>query len=85
MNFEVTLRDWNIVEEIGLPQEDAYIIAIWGDSSGRYTFSEGTYLKDDNMLRSVIMGIGSSLDGEHIVAWLPIDSKSIEIRKIENK
>ena len=29
MNFEVTLRDWNFVEEIGLPQENAYIIAIF--------------------------------------------------------
>ena len=85
MNFEVTLRDWNIVEEFGLPPEDAYIIAIWGDISGGYTLSEGTYCKDEDMLRSVIMGIGSSLDGEHIVAWLPIDSESIEIRKIENK
>ena len=82
MNFEVTIQNWNIVSDIGLPPDDAYIFAIWGESRGGYEFSEGTCCKDKDLLRSVIMGVGSSLDGKHIIAWLPRNSENFEIKEI---
>ena len=82
MNFEMTLKNWNMVEEVGLPADDEYIIAIHRGKNVGYAFQEGSYYKKENIIRNTVFGEIISMEGERIIAWLPMFSGDIDIRKI---
>jgi hypothetical protein len=69
MNFKLSVDNWNIVSENGLPEDGEFCFLIWKSSDGEYNWSVGGYNKNEKAFY-VDFGLGGLvLEEKNVVAW----------------
>ena len=69
MDFLLGITDWNLVSEVGLPEDGTWCFVIFGDVETGYDWSIGSY-RDDTGCFWGNMGYGGMVvEGKDAVAW----------------
>lgn len=73
MNFKMYAENFNVVSEVGFPQNHEFVIAIFGDDQNGYSWQPAGYdVKNKNFYANMGLG-GMVLDEKNCVAWISWD------------
>ncbi len=77
MNFEMRGEKFNIVSEVGLPEDGDFVIALFGDEESGYSWQPAGYsVENHNFYANMGLG-GLVLDENSCVAWLKWEDFSL--------
>ena len=69
MDFLLSIKDWNLVAEVGLPPDNTWCFSVFGDDKNGYSWTVGGYsIETGNFWGSMGDG-GMVLEGKDCVAW----------------
>lgn len=77
MNFEVIIKDFNLVEQAGYPEDVDFCYFIWKDSDGGYNFGVGGYSEEECQFYADFGFGGLVYDAKDIVAWKLIGEEEL--------
>lgn len=68
-NFSLSISDFNLVSETGLPEDGEWCFIVIGDDESGYIWSVGAYYAEDGNFWVNFGGGGLVSEGKDVIAW----------------
>ena len=73
------IHDFNVVSEVGYPEDGDFCWLIWADDEGDYNFSFGGYFQEKHEFYGNCGLGGMVLDDKYVVAWKLMGEEQVSV------
>ena len=81
MDFLLSITDWNLVAEVGLPSDDTWCFVVFGNDKSGYSWSVGGYSSETGNFWGNMGYGGMVVEGNDAIAWKAWDEADFFAQK----